>query len=202
MELKRSRFTKEDRCFFAGIILFSVVACVYYFDHIMSQYNASLYALSYKYGLLSRGIVGTVWQWFDRILPFDLMNYNAIYVGNIFVTALIYILVFLFLMYCVGKVDGENKRNIKYLIVFFMIFTIPMFVTKQNLGRIDIFLIAISIICVWLIIIEKAEWLIIPLCIFAMLIHQGFVFTNINIILVLLNVNNEYQKKSKCLTIT
>lgn len=188
MSYKDNKFTREDKWFFIGLAIISAVACVYYFDHVMSQYNTSLYAISYKYGFVSRGVVGTIWQYLDAILPFNLMTYGAIYKANIIITALFYGLIYIFLMFCVKNTKGQNRTNVKYLIVFFMIFTIPMFVTRQNMGRIDIYLIAISLICVWLLIRRRAEWLIIPLCALAMLIHQGFVFTNVNIILVLILV--------------
>lgn len=186
MSNSKNRLQKNDIWFFGALALFSVVMCIYYFAHKMSEYNTSLYALSYKYGFISRGITGTIWHMLDSVLSFDLMTYQMIYYANIVVTVLFYSLLFVFFVWIISRLDEENKRNVKYLIVFFFIFTIPMYVTRQHLGRIDIFLIAISVICVWLIILEKAEWLIIPLCIIAMLIHQGYVFTNINVVLVLL----------------
>ena len=186
MDNTNNKLQKQDIWFFGALGLFSIVMCIYYFAHEMSEYNTSLYALSYKYGFISRGIIGTLWQALDHVVPFDLMTYGNVYYANIIITALFYLLLFIFFVWIIRRLDGENKRNVKYLIVFFFICTIPMYVTRQHLGRIDIFLIAISIICVWLIILEKTEWLIIPLCIIAMLIHQGFVFTNINVVLVLL----------------
>lgn len=191
------RLKKNDIWFFGALGLFSFVMCIYYFAHSMSQYNTSLYALSYKYGFISRGIIGTIWQMLDSIIPIDLMTYQMVYSANIVITALFYLLLFIFFIWVISKLDEENKRNVKYLIVFFFICTIPMYVTRQHLGRIDIFLIAISVICVWLIILEKAEWLVIPLSVIAMLIHQGYVFTNINVVLVLLFYKILDSKKKK-----
>lgn len=186
MNNTKSKLTKNDIWFFIGLGIFSVIGCVYYFAHEMSEFNTSLFALSYKYGFISRGIVGTFWQWLDKVLPFDLMNYYSIYNTNILITSLFFIFIFILGILAVKCVSIENKNTIKYLLVFFMIFTIPTFVTRQNMGRIDIYLIMISLICVFLLVIEKVEWLIIPLCGLAMLIHQGFVFTNVNIVLVLI----------------
>ena len=198
MDNTKNKLQKKDIWFFGGLGLFSTVMCIYFFAHEMSEYNTSLYALSYKYGFISRGIIGTLWQALDSVLPFDLMTYHMIYYANIVITALFYLLLFVFFIWVIRRLDGENKRNVKYLIIFFFVCTIPMYVTRQHLGRIDIYLIAITVICVWLIILEKAEWLIIPLCVIAMLIHQGFVFTNVNIVLVLLFVKiltSERKKK-------
>ncbi len=186
MSNTKNKLTKNDIRFFIGLGIFSVVACIYYFAHEMSEFNTSLFALSYKYGFISRGIVGTFWQWLDKVLPFDLMNYYSIYNTNILITALFFIFIFILGILAVKCVSIENKNTIKYLLVFFMIFTIPTYVTRQNMGRIDIYLIMISMICVFLLVLEKVEWLIIPLCGLAMSIHQGFVFTNVNIVLVLI----------------
>ena len=184
--MEKKKLTKNDSIFLLALAVICGVMVMYYFDHQMSEYNTTLYALSYKYGFLSRGIVGTVWQWLDGILPFDLMNYYSIYNTNLLITALFYGVFFVFYAIILKVVPQSQNRNAKYLILFLSIFTFPMFVTRQNMGRIDIYLIMITLFCIWLLIYGKAEWLIVPLCAFAMLIHQGFVFTNVNIILVLL----------------
>lgn len=181
-----NKLEKKDRLFLLAMLVFCALCTMYYFRAEMSEYNITLYVFSYKYGFISRGLVGTVWQWLDSVLPFDLMNYFSIYNTNLLITGIFYLFFFVLYYFILRIVPATEKSNAKYLMVFMSIFTFPMFVTRQNMGRIDIYLIMITIICICLIICKKAEWLIIPLCIVAMLIHQGFVFTNINIILVLL----------------
>ena len=186
MSREKRGLEKKDIGFLMGLMVIGGVCVLYYFAHEMSQYSTTLYALSYRYGFLSRGLIGTIWQWLDQVLPFDLMNYYSIYNTNLLLTAILLLFFFGFYAICLWYVPKEQKRNAKYLILFFSVFSFPMFVTRQNMGRIDIFLIMITFLCLALLLWGKAEWLIIPLCALAMLIHQGFVFTNINIILVLL----------------
>ncbi len=196
MDVKKGKTEKKDRLFLVALMAFCAVCVLYYFSHEMSQYSTTLYALSYRYGFISRGFIGTVWQWLDQILPFDLMNYYSIYHMNLLFTAILLLFFFGFYALCLRCIPEEQKSSAKYLILFFSVFSFPMFVTRQNLGRIDIFLIMITLLCLMLLISGKAEWLILPLCVLAMLIHQGFVFTNINIILTLL-LYKAYSGKNK-----
>jgi hypothetical protein len=61
-----------------------------------------------------------------------------------------------------------------------------MYWSKENFGRLDVYLTIIMILCMLLLLWEKAEWLVIPLSLLAVLIHEGYVFTNIGIVLAIL----------------
>ena len=91
-------------------------------------------------------------------------------------------------------------KEARYLILFLSIFTFPMFLSAENFGRLDVYLLSIVILSCILVLYEKWEWLIVPLSVVAMLIHPGYVFMDINLLLVLLlykvlSVPREKRKK-------
>ena len=140
-----NKLEKKDRLFLLAMLVFCALCTMYYFRAEMSEYNTTLYVLSYKYGFISRGLVGTVWQWLDSVLPFDLMNYFSIYNTNLLITGIFYLFFFVLYYFILRIVPATEKSNAKYLMVFMSIFTFPMFVTRQNMGRIDIYLIMMYI---------------------------------------------------------
>lgn len=180
------KLSVDDRKVFGLIIAYMIVCGIRYFEHILSVANSCLYILSYRHGFTSRGLVGHIWLWLNDHTPFNLVTYSSEYILCQLLTGILFIFFLAFIYVSLRLMPEDNKRNARYLLVLFSIFSFPMFLTMENFGRIDIFLIMITIACLILIMYEKAEWLIIPLCVLAMLIHQGFVFTNVNIILVLL----------------
>lgn len=177
---------KNHMNFFLALICFAIACFVRHFKNQISFYNTTLFALSYDYGFISRGLLGTIWNFLDNILPFDLINYTAIYNFTGLCTIIYLLCLFMFYKICLERCPEENKGNMQHLIIFLSIFAFPMFVGKAMFGRLDLYLFIFMLLSVIFIIIEKWEWLIIPFGIICICIHQGFVFTNANTILVLL----------------
>ncbi len=177
---------KKINKFLLILFAFAVVCILFYFEHRMNPQDTTIFAFSYKYGFISRGLLGTIWQGLDKILPFSIMNFEAIYFFTIVVTVIFFVMLFVFFKISLKRVAEKDLTNTMYIIVFFSVFTFPMFLTLENFGRLDEYLVLLTVICCVLIVIEKVEWLIIPICTFCVILHQGFVFMNVNIILVLL----------------
>ena len=97
----------------------------------------------------------------------------------------LYIVLFLTLY---RKVLNGCKYNDNVMI--FLIFAMPiisrMFLTPDNLGRTDIFMIIISIVACLLVVKDRLIFLVIPLCSVAMMIHQGYAFMFFNIVVAIL----------------
>ena len=185
VEKKRS-LTKEDGKFLAALAVFALFYMLRYFEHVISQYNTTLFALSYKYGFISRGMVGTIWLGLDALLPINLMTYEAVYWFTVVMTLVYFLMFFAFYKVVLERIEESKVRNIRYMIVFLSIFVFPEFLGDEMFGRLDLYLFILTMICVILLVKEKGEWWILPICLFCVCIHQGFVFTNINILLVLL----------------
>lgn len=195
---------KNHITFFQALLLFSIACFVRHFKNQMTFYNTTLFALSYDYGFISRGLLGSFWNFLDNLLPWDLLNYTAVYNFTGLCTFIYFICLFVFYKVCMDKCSEENKNNLQHLIFFLSIFAFPMFVGRAMFGRLDLYLFIFMLLCVILIIIEKWEWLIVPIGIICTCIHQGFVFTNANTILVLLFYKillGKPQKKKKYILI-
>jgi len=197
--------TKKNRMhFLPALAIFAFVCFIRHFKCYMSTYNITLFALSYDYGFISRGFMGSVFNFVGDILPYDIHNYIGVYNFNGFFTLVYYVVLFWFYKVCLDHCKEENKRNLQHLIVFLSIFAFTMWTTTINFGRLDLYLFIFMLISVILIIKEKHEWLIIPLGIICTCIHQGFVFTNANTILVLLLYKiflGDSKKRKKYITI-
>ena len=161
-----------------------LMACRFFVKQ-LSSFNVTLYAFGYQYGFMSRGLIGTIWRGIDYILPGSQMTYEALYIFSMIITIAYIVTMFIFFLAIMRNTDEKNYHNMRYLIIFLSIFAVPIFMTRANYGRIDLFLYIILFVCLICIVKSKAEWLCIPLVIVAECIHQGFVFMNINIILVL-----------------
>lgn len=181
-----NKIRKQNIIFLLALLVFAILCFLKDFGSNMSHYNSTLYSFSYKYGFISRGFVGTCYQALNKILPFDLMTYQSLYVFSIIMTIVLLAVIFLFCYYCLSKCKEDNLHNVRMLIVFFYVFTFSNFWTPENLGRIDIYFIILLLITVILVIEDKFVWLVIPLIGICMCIHQGFTFTNANLILALL----------------
>lgn len=177
---------KNHMNFFLALTCFAIACFVRHFKFQISFYNTTLFALNYDYGFISRGLLGTFWNFLDDILPINLTNYTSIYNFTGLCTILYFACLFWFYKICMDKCSIEHKQNMMHLIVFLSIFAFPMFIGKAMFGRLDLYLFIFMILSMILILIEKSEWLIIPIGIICICIHQGFVFTNANTILVLL----------------
>lgn len=202
--MKNSNTDKTKLSFLPALALFALVCFIRHFKCTMSSYNTTLFALSYDYGFISRGFIGSIFNLVGDILPYEIHNYIGVYNFSGLFTLLYYLVLFWFYKVCLDHCAEENKRNVKHLIIFLSMFAFTMWTTSINYGRLDIYLFIFMLISVILIIKEKYEWLIIPFGIICTCIHQGFVFTNANTILVLLLYKiflDDKKKQKKYITI-
>jgi len=177
---------KNHISFLPALAIFAFACFIRHFKCTMSSYNTTLFALSYDYGFISRGFLGSVFNLLGDILPFEIHNYLGVYNFSGLFTLIYYVILLWFYKVCLDHCEEENKKNMQHLILFLSMFAFTMWTTSINYGRLDIYLFIFMLISVILIIKEKHEWLIIPMGIICTCIHQGFVFTNANTILVLL----------------
>ena len=167
-------------------------------------YNTSLLAISYKYGFTSRGRIGTIYQTLGPILGVDIWTYGAAKNFYLVCTAIFYGLFAVAMIISLRKSAQDEKKIVQYLILLLTIFTVPTFACEFNFGRVDIFMLASTIIAIVFLLIEKAEWLIIPFTAFGVMFHQGYVFMFYNIVLVILFVkiiDSDKNKKWKYIVI-
>ena len=168
--------------------LFVVLFCFSY-DGKVTAYNTTLYAFSYKYGFISRAFIGSLFQGIDYLVPWDMMSYTHSVLYTQVVTALFYVLLLWFFSFILKQLPGEAGRGTKYaelIIVAYTIYAVPMFACRKNFGRVDIYLVGLSLLAVVLIVKNKGLFLLPVIVAVCVCIHQGYVFMFFNIILVLL----------------
>ena len=189
---------KNDIKFMIGIVLFMILSVVVYFEKRLDIMNTTVYAFSYRHGLVARGVLGTFLEIWDKYSPVDLMSYHTIYQISEAAT-LVYFVMLLWMTGTILKHCRDHEIEAKILLGCLMIFAVPMFLTSDNFGRLDVYLMIIMLFCMILILEEKFEVLILPAVALAALIHEGFVFMNLNIILVLLfyKLLTKQEKKEK-----
>ena len=105
---------------------------------------------------------------------------------TLIVTIAFYILFFAFCYQCMKRCEGKYLGRVQYLILFYAVFVVSMFAYKRNFGRLDLYLMAFTVMGVMCLIAQKAEWLIIPFSIICVMYHQGYVFMFYNVLLALL----------------
>ena len=176
---------KRNRMFICIMSVFAVLCWMKFFDHEINPQGTTVFAFSYKYGFISRGLLGTIWQGLNAILPIDIMNFESIYAFTFILTIGFYMVFLWFFYTCLTLCNEKDERNVQHLACFLAVFSFPMFVTTENFGRTDEYLMIMTVICCILIVKEKLEWLVVPLTTICVVMHHGYVFMYLNIILVL-----------------
>ena len=182
--------------------LLLLLSCAIFFldyDERVLPYNSTILAFSYKYGFISRGLAGTIYQWIDSILPVNMIDYAMVLRFTLIVTLAFYVLFFAFCYQCMKRCQEEYLGRFLYLILFYAVFVVSMFAYKRNFGRLDLYLMALTVIGTMCLIAKKAEWLIVPLSMISVMYHQGYVFMFYNILLALLayRLLSEKEKKAR-----
>ena len=182
--------------------LLILLSCAIFFldyDERVLPYNSTILAFSYKYGFISRGLAGTIYQWIDHILPVNMIDYAMVLRFTLIVTLAFYVLFFAFCYQCMKRCQEEYLGRFLYLILFYAVFVVSMFAYKRNFGRLDLYLMALTVIGTMCLIAKKAEWLIVPLSMISVMYHQGYVFMFYNILLALLvyRILSEKEKKAR-----
>ena len=152
------------------------------------SYNTTMLALDYKNGFTSRALLGTLYHVLDKILPVNMISYNAAFVFAVVMTLLFLVLILFFAIACQKRIKAEHTDTSQILLLLFIAFSMSTFSGGYNFLRVDIFMLAVSMTGALCIISKKAEWLVIPLSAIGVMFHQGYVFMYFNIILVLLIV--------------
>lgn len=141
------------------------------------------YALSYRLGFISRGLMGTILR-----LAFPMLTWKQIYVYILFNILLLCALTVFFVHKIVVKAYDESKTGIYFLLGLFLVnpASVSFLFLWGNYGRLDMYLLMTLMIVALMVISDKCVWLAPIMCVAAVLVHQGFVFQYYPAVLVLL----------------
>lgn len=177
---------KENYIYLSGIICFAVVCVIFFFEKRMNAQNTTAYAMNYNYGFIPRGFIGTLISIAANITGKNPYTYNGAMIISAVATAVLFLLTIVLFACILSRTTEKNLGLIRAFIFFLSIFLFPEFLTWNNFGRLDEYLMIVTLVCMILVVIEKFEWMIIPLFLVAGLIHIGFVFTNAALVLVII----------------
>ena len=180
---------EKKRNMFLFLVIWGIITIGLFlrtFDWMANSYNTSILAISYKYGFTSRGLIGTIYQFLGNLVGVDIWNYFVALKFYVICTIVCYIAFAIMMLLFLNKTSIDNKKMQQYLILINTIFFITMFAAEKNFGRIDMFMLVLTILAAYLIAIEKFVWLIVPLTAVCVMFHQGYVFMFYNVVLVLL----------------
>ena len=199
---------KKDKYFILFLLLVSFVMFAFNYDGGVSGYNATLLGLTYANGILPRAFVGSIYYLMNGILPFDLYTYGNVQIFTFIVTTIFIIFWCLLAYYFIRKAGKDYASYIEYIIVFVTLFVIGSFTAFFNYGRLDMYIAALTILATLILVSNKCEWLVIPISIVCVLIHEGYVFMYYNVILVIVmykliraHINNDKRLRTKYIII-
>lgn len=190
---------KNNLVIIGMLVVITIVCFIGNYNGEIDNYNTTILALNYKYGFVSRGLLGTVFWGIDAILPFSIMNARGASLFLHCCTLVFYIIMLFFAFFILKRTNENSKKSVLSLLIILFICVVTTFAHDANLGRIDLFMIAISVIGVMLILVEKCEWIIPILTAIAVMMHQGYVLMYFNIVLVFLwyKIFTKEEKKQK-----
>lgn len=188
---------KECRIFILLLGLGAFLSVYFFYDGQVAYQNTTGYALTYKYGLIPRGLIGSLYALCNHVLPIDMYNYKSTIVVSAWATAFFFALLFYIYWLLLKKVEVEYLRYMEGFLVLASIVVFPMFLTIHNFGRLDEYLFIISLLCLIILLKDKGIWLIFPLTVAAGLIHVGFIFTNSGLLFALIFRKAVYSESKK-----
>ena len=178
-------YNKKSIFMIMMVVLSFILFCANY-DGEIDSYNTTILALNYTIGFTSRGLIGTVYYLIDKVMPVSMYSPQSAKVFLFLSTVILVIILFIFIRTIIKRCEEKYLSGVEILLFFMIVATLSTYFGGWNFGRIDIYMIMISLISVILMMNGKCEWLIIPLTIAGVLMHQGYVFMYYNIPLVLL----------------
>lgn len=196
--LTAQRSSRRNFILFTG--LFMTVLFLSNYTGEVNKYNATMYALTYRYTFGSRSLLGSFYHLIDALLPADMISYHAVQIFTTVMTLLLFLLLFCFAVFVIKRTSGSFLLPMEFLLMLLILLIVPTFTETHNFGRVDLYMLTISALAAVLLIREKAVWLVIPLSAIGCMAHQGYVFMYFNIILVLLLyrcITSEEQKKKR-----
>lgn len=152
-----------------------------YYGQEVRRYNTTILAFNYSYGFISRGLLGTLYLGLDALIPKDIINYTDAANITFLATNVIMTFFVFFALYILSKTKEKYQTGAQNILFFFALFFVSMYYSFRNMGRPDIYMLFLTFLGLFLLILGKFEWLIVPFSILNVMIHQGYVFMFYNI---------------------
>lgn len=167
----------------AAVIMLAYL--MYYIPKIsdVTAWTIMPYALSYRLGFISRGLIGSLIR---VVIPN--LTWKHIYIIILVNILLLCCLTLFFMHKILKRAYDEDITGIIFLLGLFLVNpgSIAFLFYWGNFGRFDMFLLMTLFITAFFVIYDRCVWLVPVLCIGAVMTHQAFVFQYFPAVLVLL----------------
>ncbi len=149
----------------------------------MPDDNLAVLAVSYKNGFVSAGLAGTIYRWFNQILPVDLVNYENTYIYIKQFAGIYYALSVIFIMQVYNKTSEKDRNHMMDILCLFTVFSGGMYCAGSTLGSFDMYQSIVTLIGLILLFSDKEKLSIclLPLLAIGMCFHPSFLFKNLMI---------------------
>ena len=165
----------------------------------LQGYQIGVLVFNYiDYGFIKRSLPGTVVKLISYIYP-NVYSYNSFYVIYTLLTIIFTSMLYLLIKTVLDKVD--NKLFVYQYGLIASAFLLISYWNVTLFGMPDIILLSLVILEVLLILKEKHEWLIIPITLICVLIHEGFACMQMSVTIILLMYRYRSTKNKKYLWI-
>ncbi|MCR5545819.1 MAG: hypothetical protein K6F30_05000 [Lachnospiraceae bacterium] len=180
-------------------MLYFLLACfgmfLYTFDnHTITSIQDSL-RISYEDGLVSRGLIGTIYNGLDALFPFSLFE-EGVQVRTLLIgTVVVYLLLAFMVKKSMAVVDESLKSFMGYFFMGYAMLFVGTFSAKRNFGGLHLFMIAVTILGIMAILFWNCKWLCLPLSIVGVLIDVDYSLLYFGILFFILLYEYEERKR-------
>lgn len=191
MLTKIKKFVVNNKYFFIiyGLLVLLYLTLLWKIDDVF-LYNFNYYVVSYKYGFISRGLIGHI---FTSI--FDFVSIRKVYI----ILNVVFLFILMFIAYIFQalfkKQDNITLSTITTLLCIFNPASFILMITMSEFGRFDIFVFILTIISLILIYKNKYLFLIPIIVMIAIFVYQGFLLMYAPLILMIIIYNYLNEKK-------
>ena len=104
--------TEKKKRQFVGLLIITAALLLFYnLASRVNSYNTTLLAFSYKYGFIPRGLLGTLYQGINDLIPIELNCYSAVNVTVLIMTSAFTVFSVVFLAVMLKSIYEKNDMN-------------------------------------------------------------------------------------------
>lgn len=182
---------RRDRIMFVALSLAAAVFALLFWTRgkfAAKDFNMGTVAFSYEYGFNCRSLIGTLLQAIAKVQGKDLSTLMIERFYFLAATALVFsIVLFLYLAAArTGRLSGGAAAHDVLLLGLVFEAGVGFSTFFIDWGRTDIFLLILSLLACWLLVVQKGTPLVVLIAAVCMLIHEGYVFMYASLLFVTL----------------
>lgn len=188
---REEALTGGDRAKFVAASVLAALFCLFYWGHVRYKtldFNVATLIFSYRYGFVCRGLIGTLLEAAAKLFGTKL---SAVFIDRFsFLSLFVFVLAVILFLYGAGRrterlFGGALARDVLLAGLVFEA-GIGFSTFFVDWGRMDLYLLILSLLACWLLVIRKWTPVVVVIAAVCILIHEGYLFTYANLLFVML----------------